>query len=375
MARPAAPARKPAHPLLAYHIVMTATVALLLLGLVIVASASSVYAYQRTGSSYSIALKQALFGGIGCLGLWYAASTKPGTIRRLATPYFAVCLTALAAVLFIGTSINGQRNWIQIVGPFNLQPSEFTKLGVILWGSHVLAGKYHLLEQRRELLLPLLPAFALVLGLILAEGDLGTAMVIAPVMASLLFFVGAPGAWFARAFAVAVAGIAVLTWRAPYRMGRFVSWLNPGADPEGMGYQAAHGLLALGSGGINGRGLGASREKWGTLPEAHTDFIFAVLGEEMGLFGTLTVLILFVAIVAMSVRIARASQDRFVQLASLGIGAWMATQMVVNIGAVLKVLPITGVPLPLVSYGGSSLIPTLVAMGILMSFAKSTVRA
>jgi cell division protein FtsW len=355
-----------------YHIILTATVALLLLGLVIVTSASSVYAYQRTGSSYSIALKQALYGGIGVLGLYYASSAKVATIRRLATPYFLICLAALGAVLVIGTSVNGQRNWIELFGPFNLQPSEFAKLGVILWGSHVLAGKYHLLEQVRELLVPVGPMFALVLGLVLLEGDLGTAMVIAPVMASLLFFVGAPGRWFAGAAVVSLGGIAALTVAAPYRMTRFTSWLNPHADPEGTGYQVVHGLLALGSGGINGRGLGASREKWGTLPEAHTDFIFAVLGEETGLFGTLMVLVLFTAIVLMALRVARMSQDRFVQLASFGIGTWMATQMVVNIGAVLQVLPVTGVPLPLVSYGGSSLIPSLVAMGILMSFAKST---
>ena len=136
--------RKATHPLMPYHIVLTATVALLMLGLVIVTSASSVYSYQRTGSSYSIALKQALFGAIGCLGMWYAASTRPATIRRLAAPYFVGCIAALGAVLFIGTSINGQRNWIQIIGPFNLQPSEFTKLGVILWGAHVLEiGRAH----------------------------------------------------------------------------------------------------------------------------------------------------------------------------------------------------------------------------------------
>ncbi len=153
-------------------------------------------------------------------------------------------------------------------------------------------------------------------------------------------------------------------------MQRFTSWLNPGADPQGTGFQVAHGKQALGSGGWWGVGLGGSREKWGTLPEAHTDFIYAVIGEELGILGTISVLILFSAIIIVGIRIARGTNDAFIQIASLGIVTWIMTQAFVNMGAVLGLLPITGVPLPLVSYGGSSLIPTLMALGILMAFAK-----
>jgi cell division protein FtsW len=157
-------------------------------------------------------------------------------------------------------------------------------------------------------------------------------------------------------------------------MARFTSWLDPYADAQGTGFQVIHGQQALGSGGWLGLGLGGSREKWGTLPEAHTDFIFAVLGEELGIFGTISVLVLFTAIAIVGLRIAGRTNEAFIQIASLGIVAWIVTQALVNVGAVLGILPITGVPLPLVSYGGSSLIPTLLAMGILMAFAKHEAR-
>ena len=153
-------------------------------------------------------------------------------------------------------------------------------------------------------------------------------------------------------------------------MARFTSWLDPFADAQGTGFQVIRGQQALGSGGWWGVGLGGSREKWGTLPEAHTDFIYAVIGEELGILGTMTVLLLFVTIAVIGLRIARGTNEAFIQIAALGIVTWIIVQALVNIGAVLGILPITGVPLPMVSYGGSSLIPSLVAMGVLMSFAK-----
>ena len=169
---------------------------------------------------------------------------------------------------------------------------------------------------------------------------------------------------------MALGAIAALSIAAPYRMARFTSWWNPYADAQGTGFQVIHGQQALGSGGWWGVGLGGSREKWGTLPEAHTDFIYAVLGEELGILGTISVLVLFSIIAIMGLRIARGTNEAFIQIAALGIVTWIVTQALVNIGAVLGILPITGVPLPLVSYGGSSLIPTLLAMGILLAFAK-----
>jgi cell division protein FtsW len=239
-----------------------------------------------------------------------------------------------------------------------------------MWGADILDRKYHLLEHTKHLVIPVLPISAAVLILVVLQGDLGTAMVMMPIMASLFYFVGAPKKWFVIMGAFFLSVIAALSIAAPYRMARFTSWLNPYADAQGTGFQVIHGQQALGSGGLLGLGLGGSREKWGTLPEAHTDFIYAVLGEELGILGTISVLILFAAIAIIGLRIAGRTNEAFIQIASLGIVAWIVTQALVNIGAVLGIMPITGVPLPLVSYGGSSLIPTLLAMGILMAFAK-----
>jgi cell division protein FtsW len=276
----------------------------------------------------------------------------------------------LVIVLLVGTAVHGQKNWIDFGGPFRIQPSEFAKLAIVMWGADILDKKYHLLEQRNHLVFPVLPVSAAVLLLVVMQGDLGTAMVMMPIMASLLYFVGAPRKWFMIMGAVGLAGIAALSIAAPYRMARFTSWLDPYADAQGTGFQVIQGQHALGSGGWWGVGLGGSREKWGTLPEAHTDFIYAVLGEELGILGTITVLLIFTAIAIVGLRIARGTNEAFIQIAALGIVAWIVTQALVNIGAVLGILPITGVPLPLVSYGGSSLIPTLLAMGVLMAFAK-----
>jgi cell division protein FtsW len=359
------------HPMVHYQILLGATGFLLALGVVMVASASSVFSYQQNnGNSWALATRQLMFAAIGVFLMIAASRMHVDSIRRWAPLFMVVVGALLITVLIIGTSVHGQKNWIDFGGPFRIQPSEFAKLAIVMWGADMLDRKYHLLEQRSHLLIPVLPVSLTVLLLIVLQGDLGTAMVMMPIMASLLYFVGAPRRWFLIMGAAALAGIAALSIAAPYRIARFTSWLDPYADPQGTGFQVIHGQQALGSGGWWGVGLGGSREKWGTLPEAHTDFIYAVLGEELGIIGTVLVLLIFTAIAIVGLRIARGTNEAFIQIASLGIIAWIMTQLLVNVGAVLGILPITGVPLPLVSYGGSSLIPTLLAMGILMAFAK-----
>ena len=359
------------HPMVHYQILLGATGFLLALGIVMVASASSVFSYQQNnGNSWALATRQLVFAAIGVFLMMAVSKMHVDAIRRWAPLFMVVVGVLLVAVLLIGTAVHGQKNWIDFGGPFRIQPSEFAKLAIIMWGADILDRKYHLLEQRNHLLIPVLPVCVTVLLLVVLQGDLGTAMVMMPIMASLLYFVGAPRKWFLVMGAVGLAGIAALSFAAPYRMARFTSWLDPYADAQGTGFQVIHGQQALGSGGWWGVGLGGSREKWGTLPEAHTDFIYAVLGEELGIIGTILVLVIFTAIAIVGLRIARNTNEAFIQIASLGIVAWIVTQALVNIGAVLGILPITGVPLPLVSYGGSSLIPTLLAMGILMAFAK-----
>jgi cell division protein FtsW len=359
------------HPMVHYQILLGATGFLLALGIVMVASSSSVFSYQQNnGNSWALATRQLIFAAIGVFLMITVSKMHVDSIRRWAPLFMVVVGALLVIVLLVGTAVHGQKNWIDFGGPFRIQPSEFAKLAIVMWGADILDKKYHLLEQRNHLVFPVLPVSAAVLLLVVMQGDLGTAMVMMPIMASLLYFVGAPRKWFMIMGAVGLAGIAALSIAAPYRMARFTSWLDPYADAQGTGFQVIQGQHALGSGGWWGVGLGGSREKWGTLPEAHTDFIYAVLGEELGILGTITVLLIFTAIAIVGLRIARGTNEAFIQIAALGIVAWIVTQALVNIGAVLGILPITGVPLPLVSYGGSSLIPTLLAMGILMAFAK-----
>jgi cell division protein FtsW len=206
--------------------------------------------------------------------------------------------------------------------------------------------------------------------LVLAEGDVGNVLMLGAILAGMLFAAGAPLRLFALMGVISLVGIWILTLLAPYRMDRFTSWLNPGEDRLGVGWQVTQGQYALGTGGFWGVGLGASREKWGSLPEAHTDFIFSVIGEELGMVGTFSILVLLGAMAFAIFRLSRTTQDPFVRLASAGVGSWIVVQAMINIGGVLGVLPITGVPLPLVSYGGSSLVPTLVALGMVMAFAR-----
>lgn len=362
------------HPLGLFHLLLGATVLLLGLGLVMVLSASSIVSLRLHDSVYTLAQRQALFAMLGLAALLIASRMPVRFWRGLAWPSLAVALVLLVAVLIIGVEVAGQKNWIDIVGPFRLQPSEIAKLAIILWCADLLARKENLLDRWSHLLVPLLPVAGLVLVLVLLEGDVGNTLILAAIVGGILFAAGAPLRLFVLLGTIALGAIAALTIAAPYRLSRFTSWLDPTSDRLGDGWQLIQGQYALGTGGWWGVGLGASREKWGSLPEAHTDFIFSVIGEELGLVGTIMVLILFGAIAFAAFRIVHNSTDMFVRLASAGIGTWIIVQAVVNIGAVLGLLPITGVPLPLVSYGGSSLVPLLLSIGILLSFARSTAR-
>lgn len=354
-----------------YYLLLGAALALLLLGLLMVLSASSVLSIRQFGSPYTLAQRQGLFAIAGVVLMLIATRIPIAWWRRMAWPSLIAAFALLGAVLVIGVEVSGQRNWIDIIGPFRLQPSEFAKLAIILWSADLLTRKQATINRWSHLLVPLLPVTGLMLLLVLLEGDVGNTLLLAIIVGGVLFAAGAPLRLFAVLGAAGLLAIAALTIAAPYRMSRFTSWLDPGADRLGDGWQVTQGQYALGTGGWWGVGLGASREKWGSLPEAHTDFIFPVIGEELGLIGTLTVLVLFGVIAFVAFRIVQSATDPFMRLAAAGIGTWIIVQAVVNIGAVLSLLPITGVPLPFVSYGGSSLIPLLVAIGMLLSFART----
>jgi cell division protein FtsW len=360
------------HPMAPYYLILGSAMLLLGLGLVMVLSSSSVESYDIYGSAFTLFGRQAIFAVIGVVAMVVIARLPIPVFRRFALAFLllTVVLLFLVFVPGIGVGVHGQRNWIKLVGPFRLQPSEFAKLALIVWAADTFARKDRVLHQWRELAVPFLPVAAGLVLLVIAEGDLGTAIIMAIIIAGLLFVAGAPMRIFVGLGTLGLMGVAALSLTAGYRMERFTAWLHPEADLNGAGWQLTQGKFALGTGGWWGVGLGGSREKWGALPEAHTDFIFPVIGEELGLFGALTVLGLFAAITVFALRMAIRTSDLFVRVASVGIVAWLIGQALVNLGAVLQLLPITGVPLPFVSYGGSSLLPSLMAVGILLAFAR-----
>ena len=362
-------------PLASYHLLLVSTLLLLTLGLVMVFSASSVRAYETFHSSYAIAAKQAMFIGLGLPLMWLASRTPVRIWRLAGYPLLVLGITLLVLVLVpgVGNGVDGAVRWIPLPGGFNMQPSELAKLALVLWGSDLLVRKKKVLSRPRHLFVPLLPVTAVVLALIMLEPDLGTTVATTVVVVALLWVVGTPARYFA-AFLAGVAALAgLLAVSEPYRMARLVSFTDPCSDVHRLngGFQACQGLLAMGSGGVFGLGLGASREKWaGGLPNAHTDFVFAIIGEELGLLGSLTVLVLFATLVFGGVRVAKRTTDPFARLAASGVTAWLGVQAVINIGAVVGLLPITGIPLPLVSFGGSALLLTLIGIGMLLSFAR-----
>ena len=374
--RPARPAPRTAalhRPLASYYLVLASTGLLLALGLVMVLSASSVRSYATYHSSYTIALKQGIFIAVGLPAMWVSSRLPVRAWRIVATPLLLISFVLLVLVLVpgVGKRVDGATRWIPLPGGFNLQPSELAKLALTLWGADLLVRKHKLLGEWKHLFVPLLPAVCALGALVMLEPDMGTTIVIVSVALALLWVVGTPSRYFGTLLAVVVGLAAVLAVADPYRLQRLTSFLHPFNDRLVTGYQAVQGLYALSSGGWLGLGLGASREKWsGGLPNAHTDYVFAIIGEELGLLGTLTVLLLFATLVYAGIRIAKRTTDPFSRLAATGITAWLAAQSMVNIGAVVGLLPITGIPLPLISFGGSALVPTLVGIGLLLSIAR-----
>lgn len=349
--------------------IIAITFILLAFGMLMVLSASSVESLREFGWTGSYGMRQFVFAVVGLVVAGWLATRPVRQLRRMAVPFFVLSLVLLVLVLLIGAEVGGQRNWINLVGPVRLQPSEFAKLALILWVPLMLSMREQTAQRWSDLLGPVVLGSGLTIGLVLLGSDLGTPMVMAPIVLAMLWAAGAPLRVFVASAMAGLAGIAALTIAAPYRMERFTSWLNPWADPDDTGHQAIHGQFALGTGGFWGEGLGASKEKWGSLPAAHTDFILGVIGEEAGLIGTLSVLILLAVLTWTAFRIAMLTEDPFVRYSSVGIGAWIGVQSMVNIGAVIGALPITGVTLPLVSYGGSSLVFTLMGCGILVAYA------
>jgi cell division protein FtsW len=357
-------------PLTSYYLLLGSSGLLLVLGLLMVLSASSVDGFRHHGTSYFWVLRQLTWVVLGVPFVLLAVRLPHRVLRALSWPALAVSVVLLVLTqTSMGVTVNGNTNWLAL-GPVQIQPAELAKLAVILWCSHVYATKERLLNDWRHTLIPVVPVMATVVGLVVLGRDLGTALVLMAIVLGLLWVVGAPVKIFIGSFLVASVAALGLAATSEERMERLTSFADPFQSFQGSGWQAAHGIFAMSSGGIFGRGIGASQQKWGDLPAAHTDFIFAVLGEELGLVGTLLVLALFLTLAYAGLRVAQRTSAPFARYMAAGITVWITSQMVINVGMVLAMLPVIGLPLPLVSYGGSGLVPSLVALGLLVSFAR-----
>lgn len=358
-------------PLASYQLVLGTSGLLLGLGLIMVLSASSVWSHYQAGSQYATFEKQLAFAVLGLIGAWFAARIPLTVLRRMATPGLVVVVLLILATFVpgVGVSVNGNQNWLPMPLGLSLQPSEFAKLAVALWIAHLYAGRK--LKTTKSIFVPMVPIAGSVAMLVVLQKDLGTALVLFALVAGMLWIAGLP----ARYMAAAMSGLGVLlvffVATNPERVNRLLNVFNPAADPEGTGYQAVHSFMGFARGGFWGVGLGGSRQKWGSLPEAHTDFILAVVGEELGLFGSLVILVLFLLFAVAGFRIATRTTDPFARYTASGIVIWVMAQAAINIGMVLGLLPVIGIPLPLISYGGSSLLVTLVACGVLLNCATT----
>lgn len=347
--------------------------ALVLLGLVMVMSAASVSDLRTTGSAWDSFTRQAIFAVVGAAGMVAAMRRRYGDWKDLALPILAVCFGLLVLVLVpgVGVGANGATRWLG-AGPLRIQPSELAKLGIIIWTAAWLAhpDRRDLVRTDPRVLRPVLLAMGALAALLLLQPNLGTLIITSGALGAVILVAGVSLPRIAGWAALGAAAATVAALGASYRRDRVLAFLDPWADPANTGYQTIQSMVGIASGGLTGVGLGASRAKWGFLPYAHTDFIYAIVAEELGLVGALTVLGLFIALGWFGVRAALRAPDRFGTLLATGITTWFVLQAIVNIGAVVGLLPITGVPLPFVSYGGTSLVVNLVAMGILLSIAR-----
>jgi cell division protein FtsW len=352
-----------------YQLLLTVTMCLLAFGVVMVFSASSTTSLLGESGDGTLYLKRTLlFGVIGLIALKLLAGHGLIAVRRLTPLLLVVSFVLLVLTLGIGSSANGARRWLDF-GPVQVQPSEITKLALLLYGAHIIAARPKLTTDLRTMA-PFLLVCAAACGLIVVEPDLGTAMIIAFSVAALLIAAGAK----LRHLAVLAAALAFLTLIAiamePYRMERLTSFLDPGGDTADSGFQGAQAAIALGSGGLFGTGLGESVQKAFYLPEAHTDMIAAVIGEEVGLIGMTVLVGLYMLFAYAGFRTAQRAKDRYGRLLAAGLTAMVLIQATLNLYAVMGMAPLTGVTLPFVSYGNSSLIVTLAAVGLLLNIAS-----
>ena len=344
---------------------------LVVVGLVMILSASSVTSFANYGSSFLFFKRQLVWAVAGMALFVLFCRLDYRRLKGLGYVLYPIAFLLLVVTLIpgVGVTVGGGTRWIAL-GALSFQPSELAKLALVLLSADVLSRKpERLLQEPLHLLIPMVPALGLLAALVLRQPDLGTTLLLGAIGIGMLFVAGAPLRFLLPLGAAGAAIATAAALSAPYRRARVLAFMDPWADPLRTGYHTIQSLIALGSGGWLGVGLGASRQKWMYIPNAHTDFIFAILGEEMGVVGTVAVLGMFALLAFLGVRAAHKAPDRFGMLLASGIVIWISVQALVNIGAVTAVLPVTGVPLPLLSFGGSSLVLSLTAMGILTNIA------
>ncbi|BCI53882.1 cell division protein FtsW [Mycolicibacterium litorale] len=358
-------------PMTSFHLVIAVAALLVTLGLIMVLSASGVYSYDADGSPWSVFAKQVLWTVVGLVAFYVALRIPVSTMRRLAFPGFAFTIVLLILVLIpgIGKVANGSRGWFVVAG-FSMQPSELAKIAFAIWGAHLLAARRMERATLREMLIPLVPAAVIALALIVAQPDLGQTVSLGIILLALLWYAGLPLRVFLSSLLAVMVSAAVLAMAEGYRSARVQSWLDPSADAQGSGYQARQAKFALANGGVFGDGLGQGTAKWNYLPNAHNDFIFAIIGEELGFVGAAGLLGLFGLFAYTGMRIARRSADPFLRLLTATATTWVLGQVFINVGYVVGLLPVTGLQLPLISAGGTSTATTLLMMGIITNAAR-----
>ncbi|MDO8435458.1 MAG: putative lipid II flippase FtsW, partial [bacterium] len=355
------------------HLLVALIGLFLIFGLVMLSSASSVVSFKELGSSYALVKHQLFFGVLPGAILFYFVSKVDYHVYRKIAPFLPILIIGLLIAVLIpgvGVVVNGARRWISVAGKISFQPAEFVKLFLVL----VLAWWFTLRAEHmrnfKRTVLPFIVFVGIIGGLIMQQPDFGTALIVGLIAAALYF---AAGAYWKH---LAVLGITVLALAfmliqiAPYRMERITTFLNPENDPQGSGYHVQQAILAVGSGGWLGLGLGHSRQKFAYLPEVHSDSIFAIIGEELGFVATTVVVILFLLLTFRIIRIARRAPDGFGYLIGIGVASWIGFQAFINMGTMVKLIPLTGLPLPFISYGGTAMIATLVGLGIVVNISR-----
>jgi len=357
---------------LEFYLLLGSTLFMVAFGVVMVLSSSFVDSMRQDDNPFGIFGKQFLAAAIGLVLMALISLASSAFVRKMMTPLTLIALAVQFLIVFtpLGVSVNGNKNWIRILG-FTLQPSEFLKLGMILLTAQFIYSKRHELDDAKDTWMIVGVAGAVIMGFVAAGKDVGTVIIMAMILFGMTVLSGMPRKltyWVMIAAAIAVP---VIMKSSESRWGRVMAWLNPTApDPNDYGWQTTHGVWAFAAGGPLGVGLGQSQLKWSWIPEAENDFIFAIIGEEMGLMGCIIVILLIVFMALILIKIALRTEDLFKRLVVLGVMLWLSLQSFTNIAVVLTLLPVLGVPLPLVSSGGSSILASLMAIGVVLAIER-----